>query len=181
MPDGTRQVPLGKIGPEDFKDLEIARGNGSVILWATICLEQKMNRAITNFFLGPFNGPSAARSLFENEVISSASFPFSFKKQLIDKLCAELPDIDGRTRSKTQGCLKKIITWRNAFAHGHLQFDSKKGVLLNYYSGSPKTDTLTDAYWDEIESVFAECDGLIGAIEKRTNQLANGNAEAGND
>lgn len=165
MPDGTKHVGMGNINREDFDTLRVARENGTSILWATICLEHKINRVITNYFLGPFQGPSSVRALFENEVVSSASFPLSFKKHLIDKISAELAGIDGRTRSKTQGLLKKILTWRNAFAHGSLQLDAKKGVLLKYYSGSNKIDVLNDAYWLEVENTFRTCDEYIKKME----------------
>lgn len=168
MPDGHRHISMGKVEPEDFESLKIARLNGSTILWATICLEQKIERIIVNYFMGPFDGPSQKRHLFENEVIRSASFQLGFKKQLLEKISNELRVPFGKQRNKLQGALKKIIFWRNAFAHGHLKLNAQRGVVLCFYAGSHQEQVLDEDFWCAVEKTYEECDGMLNELETVT-------------
>lgn len=172
MPDGHRHISMGKVEPEDFESLKIARLNGGTILWATVCLEQKIERVIVNYFMGPFNGPSEKRHLFENEVIRSASFHMGFKKQLLEKISNELCMPSGKQRNKLQGALKSIVSWRNAFAHGHLKLNARRGVVLCFYSGSHQEQILDEDFWRTVEKTFEECDGMLNELETATTRRA---------
>lgn len=177
MPDGSKRIYLGGITEPHMEALNMARDNGTKILWSAICLEKKLEKILVDYFMGPFSGPCSRRQLFESEVVQSSSFPFSFKKTLIDKLSGEIPSFKGKERTKLQKMLKSIMSWRNAFAHGTLCADSKKGILLRYYSGVSKEDELNDQFWNTVEATFQKCDELIdelaGKIGSQTNR-ANG-------
>lgn len=60
----------------------------------------------------------------------------------------------GKKKNKLQSGLKRVMDWRNAFAHGKVQHDSLHGCLIKYYSGEPRTLKLTDDFWTELEEVF---------------------------
>tara|TARA_R110001599_G_scaffold130704_1_gene306056 strand:+ start:31 stop:603 length:573 start_codon:yes stop_codon:yes gene_type:complete len=159
------EVYLGGIGSDEIFMLGTARENGMHIIWSTVCLEKKLEDTITDFFFGKTNSPTSRRNVFVNEVLQSSSFQFSFKKSLINTITKETGVLKGKDSSKLQGFLKKIMTWRNAFAHGTLKFDTKDGVLLCYFSGGHQTIILDEEFWHEVESVFKKCTEYVDRIE----------------
>jgi hypothetical protein len=163
---------MGKLEPEDYESLKNARLNGGTILWATVCLEQKIERIIVNNFMGPFEGHSEKRHLFENEVIGSASFQLSFKKHLLEKISNELRILSGKQRSKLQSALKRIISWRNAFAHGHMKLNVQHGAVLCFYLGGHQAQLLDDGYWLSVENTFEECDRMLRELGNATTNSA---------
>jgi len=164
-PDENGEIYLGGIGPDEISMLGTARENGMHIIWSTVCLEKKLEDTIANFFFGKTNIPTNRRNVFANEVLQSSSFQFSFKKSLISTITKETEVLKGKDSSKLQGALKKIMTWRNAFAHGTLKFDTKDGVLLCYFSGGHQKIILNEEFWDEVESVFRRCNEYVDKID----------------
>lgn len=154
----------GAIGPEQFEALEIARANGGKVLWSTMCLEKSLESIITNYFMGPLNGASARRELFESELLQTSFFQFSVKKHLIDKISKEYSVPKPKERNKLQSYLKRIMLWRNSFAHGNLVLDGERGVLLRYYSGSQREEVLNEQYWSTVESIFEQCRKLVDEL-----------------
>ena len=159
-------IPMGNIEPSDIEALNIARSNGSKILWSTVCIEKILENIIVDYFMGQFVGACTRRQLFEAEVVQSSSFQFSFKKKLVDDIAKNVRSFKGKDRNKLQSQLKKIMEWRNAFAHGTLRADSKDGVILEYYSGSRKAEILNETFWNTVESIFISCDQLVRKLDK---------------
>jgi hypothetical protein len=167
MPDGNLHISIGNLDSKHFDALETARLNGGTILWATSCVEKILDNIIVNYFLGPFSGPSTKRELFESELIKTSFFQFNTKKHLVEKISRFYltGKSKGNDKNKLQNNLKSIMDWRNAFAHGTLILDSKSGVLLRYYSGAQKEETLNDQFWETVEFVFKNCNELLKDIE----------------
>lgn len=163
--DENGEVYVGGIGSDEISTLGTARENGMHIIWSTVCLEKKLEDTITDFFFGKTNSPTSRRNVFINEVLQSSSFQFSFKKSLINTITKETEVLKGKDSSRLQGLLKKIMTWRNAFAHGTLKFDTKDGVLLCYFSGGHQSIILNEEFWDEVESVFTKCTEYVDKID----------------
>jgi len=159
---GRRGVSLGVMFDERIASLmETARQNGGKILYATTSIEQKIESILLEYFMGPFAGHDDKRVMFEHEVLQSTTLSFRAKKELVTKIINNDSLLAGDKKSAAQRDLKKIMDWRNAFAHGKIQHDTKRGCFIAYYSGEPKTETLDDHYWDEVERVFRECDVLL--------------------
>lgn len=161
MPDGLQHISLGEIKEIDWENLTIARENGGKILWSTVCLEKSMEDILLSYFMGTFSGACDKRELFKNELLQASFLQLSAKKHLISKVAAKFYLFKGKEREKLEGHLKSIIQWRNAFAHGNLTLNATSGVVLNYYSGSPKVEFLSDSFWNTVESVFKGCDDLL--------------------
>lgn len=163
--DGKFGVHLGSISSEDVSPvIEIARKNGGNILYATTSIEQQMESILLRYFMGPFVQHEDRRELFEREIIQSSSLSYSTKKELVSKVINSNNLLDGKKKNNLQAKLKKIMEWRNAFAHGKIQYDSKAGCSIKYYSGGPKNLVLTDTYWNEVEECFNECTKLLGEV-----------------
>lgn len=164
--DGVKQVYLGNIvNAKKNEEIETARLNGGKVLYATTSIEKLIERLLVLYFIGPFQGHDERRVLFENELIQSSSMSFKFKKELVKKVIDQHDLMKGKAKNKLQGYLKDIMTWRNAFAHGHIKFNDPKGCVVEYYSSGLQELYLTDEFWAKLEKSFEECEKLLKTID----------------
>jgi hypothetical protein len=165
---GRRRVPLGTIFDDRISSLlETARRNGGKVLYATTSIEQKLESILLEYFMGPFTGHDDKRAMFEREILQSSALSYRAKKELVTKIVNASNLLEGSKKSTLQSHLKEIMEWRNAFAHGKIQHDTKMGCFIRYYSGEPKTTILSDDYWDEVEKTFKECDALLDEAKRQ--------------
>jgi len=165
---GRRQISLGTIYDEKTGAvMETARRNGGKILYATTSIEQTLESMLLNYFMGPFIAHDERRVMFEHEVLQSSALTFRAKKDLVIKIIHKDNLLEGTKKNAAQKHLKSIMEWRNAFAHGKIQHDTKRGCFIRYYSGDTKTLTLDDAYWDDVEKTFRECVELLNEAEQQ--------------
>lgn len=155
---------------KNSKEVNIARKNGGHILYATTSLEQKIERLISLYIFGLFDGPHPERSFFEHEILESSALGFNFKKQLLKKLIHEQSYLRGKKKNEFERMLSDIIKWRNAFAHGKLCYDDKEGCLIKYYSGDAKKLILNDSYWNTVTFTFEQCDKILSEIQNKIEQ-----------
>lgn len=165
---GRRQISLGTIYDEKTgAAMETARRNGGKILYATTSIEQTLESMLLNYFMGPFIAHDERRVMFEHEVLQSSALTFRAKKDLVIKIIHKDNLLEGTKKNAAQKHLKSIMEWRNAFAHGKIQHDTKRGCFIRYYSGDTKTITLDDQYWDNVEKTFRECVELLKEAEQQ--------------
>ena len=171
--DGRFLVPLGNIVDDSISEItEIARKNGGKILYATTSIEQQLESILLRYFMGPFKGHEERRVMFEREILQSSALSYSSKKSLVSKILNGNKILDGKKRNKLQGYLKKIMEWRNAFAHGKIQHDNKAGCFIKYYSGRPIDLSLTDDFWDEVVNSYKECHEILNVVNKKIENVA---------
>ncbi|HXI72281.1 MAG TPA: hypothetical protein VNN22_18160 [Verrucomicrobiae bacterium] len=171
MGDGRRQVPLGTVFDSQINAvMETARRNGGKILYATTSIEQSLESIMLEYFMGPFVGHEERRAMFEHEVLQSSALSYRTKKELVTKIINSEGLLEGKQKSAVQKHLHTIMEWRNAFAHGKVQHDTKTGCFVRYYSGGTKTLSLSDTYWDEVEKTFQEC---VNFLKEAKQQLMN--------
>lgn len=165
---GRRQISLGTIYDEKTGAvMETARRNGGKILYATTSIEQTLESMLLNYFMGPFVEHEDRRVMFEHEVLQSSALTFRAKKDLAIMIIHNDNLVEGTKKNAIQKHLKSIMEWRNAFAHGKIQHDTKRGCFIRYYSGDTKTITLDDQYWDDVEKTFRECVELLKKAEQQ--------------
>ena len=184
MGDGRLLVPLGNIVDEGISLIaETARKNGGKVLYATTSIEQKLEAILLEYFMGPFVKHEERRVMFEREILQSSALSYSAKKELVAKLVNDGQLLSGGKKNVLQSHLKKIMEWRNAFAHGKIKHDNRAGCFISYYSGQPKQLSLTDEFWDEVEKCFKECDVLLSEAQNHSRQGLNKslNPDAPND
>ena len=105
--------------------------------------------------------------MFEHEVLQSSALSYRAKKELVTKIINSESLLAGKQKSAVQKHLHTIMEWRNAFAHGQIQHDTPMGCFVRYYSGGTKTLSLSDIYWNEVETTFRECDGFLKAAAQQ--------------
>lgn len=150
-----------------WSELATAKKNGGAILYATTSIEQKLESVLLNYFLGPSIRFNDQRRMFDREILKSTVLSFSAKKELVIKVINEGELLSKKNKPVIPKCLKEIMEWRNAFAHGKLIHDSKSGCVLEYYTGHSKKLHLTDEYWDEVETCFKKCNDFLDEVERQ--------------
>jgi len=162
LENGQLMAPLGEMVNESISAItEKARSNGGKVLYATTSIEQQLEGLLLRYFMGPFVQHEQRRVLFEREILQSSALSYNSKKELISKIVKEDALLKGEKKNKLQSSLKKIMEWRNAFAHGKIQHDNMQGCFITYYSGGSKQLKLTDEFWSDLEAVFKECSELV--------------------
>lgn len=130
--NGRRRIFLGTIYDDKTSAvMETARRNGGKILYAATSIEQTLENMLLNYFMGPFIAYDERRVMFEHEVLQSSALTFRAKKDLAIKIINKDNLVEGTKKNAMQKHLKIIMEWRNAFAHGKIQHDTKKGVVLS--------------------------------------------------
>lgn len=161
--DNGQTIPL--INEAILTTMKTARKNGGVILYATTSIEQGIEKVLFRYFMGAHKGVDARRDLFEREILQSSALSFNAKKELMSKVVDKGELLAGKDKNRLQKNLKQIIQWRNGFAHGTVRHDAHKGPFLKYYSGGNQELLLTDEFWAEVETVFAECRKLLESAD----------------
>ena len=163
MPDGNMGHKIGttKIDPNN-PELIQAMENGAQIIFATINIEFKMQELITKYLFGIENNNDEQLKFFNNEIMTSNSITYDFKRRISLKLVKLKNILSNKNYSELEKMLKKVGTYRNAFAHGKFSIDKKEGCRLDFYSGRPQVFSLNDNFWCDIESNFQSVNKLLG-------------------
>ena len=163
LEDGSRRVHMGAVGGVDqWSDLAQSRENGSLMLWGTNELEKRMEEAIIHhFFEAKSRSDDDQIAFFEAELLQHPALSFSFKKELVKKICVRTKRPAGKELDSLQSGLKSIMNWRNALAHGTMSLDGRKGVVLSYYANGQRELVLDEQFWENLEAVFASTKELL--------------------
>lgn len=173
-----KSVQLGTI---DFsvggKELDQARVNGGLIIWSAICLEQKLESIITNYIFptSKQTTENKGRRFFSNRVIKADYFSYAVKKNLIIEIVNDESLLEGRDKDQLPAVLKKIMEFRNMFAHGDILLEDGVGCTLRYWSGGTKKEVLTDEYLKNIEECFKSAHNLADQIISKITSVQNRN------
>ncbi len=159
-------IPLGTIDFSTGKDLDQARTNGGLIIWSSICLEQKLESIITTYIFPTSSKTekNKGRHFFSNRIIKADHFSYAVKKGLVIDIVNEESLLEGRDKDKLSNALKQVMDFRNRFAHGDIIYEEKNGCVLCYWSGGHKKEILNDEYWTNLEDCFRSGHNLVDQI-----------------
>jgi len=154
-----------KSDPKDSNLLR-ARENGGQVIWATSSIENTLEVIITNYLFNPI-GFNNQRDFFVNNIIALGCFSFFEKKNVVCVLINEKNLLGGTDCTKLQEQLTNVMRYRNAFAHGKIIIDSNKGCVIEYFSGTKKSNILDDDYWNKLEKTFKIVTDLLNKAMKK--------------
>jgi len=162
-------IPLGTIDFSREKDLDQARTNGGLIIWSAICLEQKLESVITKYMFPRSEqaNENRGRDFFLSRIIKADHFSYAVKKTLVIEIVSEGSLLEGRDKNELIKNLKKVMDYRNMFAHGNIIFEENKGCVLYYWSGGSKQNVLTNEYWETLENCFKSAHELVDQVLKK--------------
>jgi len=151
---------------ECSKIMEQARINGGKVIWSTTCLEQKLEHIITQFLFPESSEVKSIRKrFFSHKIMSTNSFSFSSKKVCVSEILNEAERINGKTKDLFAQSVKKVMDYRNAFAHGELSHEDGKGCILEHWIGQAQRDVLDDDYWDKLTEWFSKAHEVADYIK----------------
>ena len=142
--DRPKQIPIGSLDfGQSNQTLHDIRENGAQVLYAASSIEWQMDEIISNYVFPGEMGRNDRRDFFVQNILKTSAFTYAFRKQIVEKLINDHDLLEGKDKNHLVSGLKQIMSCRNAFAHGRIEYDSKKGGVLNYYEGSPEHRFLT--------------------------------------
>lgn len=125
-----------------------ARRNKLEVLEGALTVENILSKMISHFFFGQNDNKKV---LFDEMVINSDWCSFAAKRKLLNYIINKENLLQGSEKEKIDKGLHKVMSLRNAFAHGKLSSDGK-AVWLSYFEGKPHKQELTDQYLSDVES-----------------------------
>jgi len=144
--------------------LQTVRENGSLVVYAATSIERQIDEILLNYFFGSTTKPNSRRDYFLQNILQSDALTYSFRRNLLTKVVNLQDLLTGDQKNILDLNLKNIMTWRNAFAHGTIHYDATLGARIIYFSGSPRTQELSDEFWDQVESCYRETNKLLTSI-----------------
>ena len=169
---------LGELDTKVKEDLVQVRRNTGNIISTTIVIEQKISDIISNYLFGAFR-PNTQRDFFEREILCSSRLSSAAKIPVLLKILDELkyfevlPASNDKRKKDTkkkakefEDLLRKVLEYRNAFAHGELKYESPTGCILNYHSRDRKKCVLDEKFWDKLEDRYQELLEILNKIKK---------------
>jgi len=140
-------------------------------------IETKLESIIKFYFFGRLKINEDKEKSFEEQVLRSSWCGFESKRKLIKHIIEELLVFETKKlQSEYDNKLRKVMSYRNAFAHGHLTNIGDE-VKLTWFEGVTKSETLTDSYLEKIESDFLKCIELTDQVSLKigATKMANPN------
>jgi hypothetical protein len=149
------QIPVSTSGTnltEAMKVADQARTNRLKVIEGALTVEYQLNAVILYYFFGASH---EKRDTFESVVLNSDWCSFAAKRKLIRHIINEQELLEGQAKDEFDKLIGKVMSVRNAFAHGRLSSDEKR-VWLSYFQGTPQKRELTDEHLTEIETLLQE-------------------------
>lgn len=169
---GVGVEEMGSIdGATMTPDLETAKYNGGMFIWAASEVETRLNDLIAKalFPPSPMGKVSPQGGFFRLHFLGASHLEFAGKLKIVCSMIEERCLLPKKERLDFEQKLRTVMRYRNAFAHGKLTFDSKKGCILSYYTGDHKKEEFNDALVDKLQDHYHVA---VKAIEELNGMLA---------
>lgn len=163
--------PTESITPELINSIFEPVGKNKLrVLEAAFEIEGALERIIAHYFFGEDECNKASSNNFSKLVLASDWCSFSSKRRLVMHIVNEKNALTGEAKNTFDKLLGKVMTARNAFAHGAISTDGRR-VKLAYFQGAPKSEFLDDDYLAELEITLNKCWRLVHEVAFSTGAL----------
>lgn len=158
---------------EDFDQArEIRRLSGRVISAAS-AIDQTIAEIILKTV---FQEVREHRELVLGSVLNSDWCSFAAKRKLLFLAVEKFDLLQGTAKCQLEKNLKKIMQYRNAFAHGTLAHNVDVQEL-HYFEGRPQIAILNDAYFEKLEQTFLEAWETLEKINNECEKRKSGESD----
>jgi len=141
--------------------LGIARNNAGKVVYAVVALEQSMGTGITTHMFGIGYPCTSQRNFFTTKILESSFLEFNAKREIYVQVLKEIGHIkSNKEMDRTNKVLRKVMSYRNSFAHGRMKVVNDC-VVLEYYQGQARSDKLDEDYCSKLESAFGDAADLV--------------------
>ncbi len=149
---------------EDFDEARETRRDSGRIISAASAIDQVIAEIIANTI---FREVREHRELVLGSILSSDWCSFAAKRKLL-KLSIETFNLIRDEKNQLDENLRKIMSYRNAFAHGTLGQNSETlAQELHYFENVPQIKTLNDEYFEKLQKVFLDVWKTLQEIQKK--------------
>jgi hypothetical protein len=162
---GTVRVsPEGTDLKEAWNKMNAARNNKLKILEAALTIEDRIVSIISHWFFGRTHD---RKSSFDSQILKSETCTFATKRRLLNDIIEQGGFLEAKEKDRLASSLRKVMSFRNAFAHGELSSDGSK-VWLSYFERSPKEQELTDEFLTLVETALFETHDALKELALKT-------------
>lgn len=127
-----------------------AQRNGQKVMAAALAVEKELEKVINARVAG---SPDLTNTFFASAILAAEWFTFSAKRKLTLVIFAEFDHLVGQDKADLERLLRKVMSLRNRFAHGHF-IVKDDGAYISYFEGTAREDLLSDEFWSDVESTF---------------------------
>lgn len=140
-----------------------ARRNKAKVLDGSLAIERELTSILSFYFFGRSH---ERKAVFEALVLNSDSCSFAAKRRLIAHVIDEQQLLTGQDKVNCEKLLRRVMSFRNAFAHGTLSSDDKT-VWLSYFEATPRKQELTDEFLSEIETTLLQANNAVSDLSQK--------------
>jgi len=140
-----------------------ARRNKAKVLDGALTIEHELAAILSYYFFGRSHEKKAT---FEALVLNSDWCSFAAKRRLIAHVIDDQKLLSGQEKNDCEKLLRRVMSLRNAFAHGTLSSDDKT-VWLSYFEGTPRKQELTDDYLSDVETTLLQAYNGVFALAQK--------------
>jgi len=116
-------------------------------------IERTIDHLLIKYFLGDWNDEEKVRfERFQYEILASEWCTFSTKRKLIIKMINEENLLSGREKEDFDKLLKKVMSYRNRFAHGEFSTNGQS-IFISFFENKHQTDEVDQEYLWNIERI----------------------------
>lgn len=164
---GVKQI--GAVGPSAVDELETAKYNGGMFIWGASEVEKEMNQVIALSIVPPDAGGwiTPAGGFFRQHFLEASHLEFSAKLKIIEALIEERLPMSNSQRKEFSEKLRRVQRYRNAFAHGKLEYNSQDGCILTFHEGVHKREVVDDVFIAKLEALQAEALGALNPVKSK--------------
>jgi len=141
-----------------------ARINKARVLDSALTIENTLARILSHYFFGPSH---KRKSVFEAMILNSDWCTLAAKRKLIKHMINEQQLLSGKEKEDFDRLLRRVMSLRNAFAHGTFSSDGKNTVWLSFFEGTPQKQQLTDEFLTGVEETLTQAYKLVDAMEDK--------------
>ncbi|MDN5292261.1 MAG: hypothetical protein PWQ06_2500 [Anaerophaga sp.] len=142
-------------------ELKVARENGGKVIWSTTYIEGQLEKIISLYV---FENPATITrktEFFLHEILQTSFFAYSAKKNLVMKIIELERLLEGEAKDDLSKALRKVMDYRNSFAHGSLHYEFGSGCFLSFFSSRPRKEALDDSYWETLEGYYSNASSVL--------------------
>ena len=132
--------------------IEQLRDRGAKVIASALAIEDVIVEILANTL---FSEVKKHRALAVGLIFQSDWCSFSAKRKLLLAAIGEFSLLASKEKVQLDEALAHVMRYRNAFAHGAIEFDGSTYVL-RYFESTPKMSILDDVYWEKLESRLNE-------------------------
>ena len=155
MPRITRWASVPVEGIVNNETQKIVDHNVSEVIVGALSLERLLEEFIRKFF-EPANQTRIRQ--FNLLIVRSSNLSFSGKWRIVADVIKEDARLshfagDKKMTEERNKHFRRILRYRNAFAHGRLSYNAENGnPAIEFFSGSPQTEIWDDVRFEKINS-----------------------------